>query len=255
MAALFEFFAVIFLRLGIQPLLLFGGAHFRLCPDFAPRLAGGTLAGADDDELFIYRLFHRHGKEHYGIHEPRNGFQPHKEEDEHGSDRLGLVIDDGEGAVGIGDDLLNGVGDGGHGCDRFGGDIVRRPEAAVEDARHQARRGGDDDRIGRHGDAVAAEAVFPFQIIQSVGKQGHEHIRAGQAADVFDELPDEDDGQIGGRHPADGGADGVDDKARRGDVLFAELFRQRPHGEDADAHGDAAEHGYERLRDAVRIGA
>ena len=63
---------------------------------------------------------------------------------------------------------------------------------AVKYARNYTCRGGNYHRISRHCYTVAAESVFPFEIIERIGKQRHEYICARQAADIFNKLPDKD---------------------------------------------------------------
>ena len=90
-------------------------------------------------------------------------------------------------------------------------------------------------------------------MVERVRKQRHEHIGARQTADIFDKLSHQHHIHIGRRYPANAAAQGVEQKADDGYVLLAELFGERPYGEYAYTHGDAAEHGHERLRYPVRV--
>ena len=90
-------------------------------------------------------------------------------------------------------------------------------------------------------------------MVQHVCEQSHEHIGTGQAAHVLDELAHQHRHHAVREHPADGAAEGIQDKARQSHVPLAEFFGQRPHGKNADAHGDAADGGYHRLGDAVVV--
>ena len=62
----------------------------------------------------------------------------------------------------------------------------------------------------------------------AVGKQRHEHVGAGQAADVLDELARQHDHQACGEHPADQAAKGIQQEARHRHVSFAELQGSNP---------------------------
>ena len=251
----FQFLAEMLLRLGVQHLLFLCGADLGFNPSFASRLARFPLTQPYDALFETDGVFDAHKGEHARKHKSRDGFQSHEEEGEDGVDGFRLVEDDGECAVGVFDDLLYCFGEGGRRVHGLGRDVARSRDPAVEDARDKSRRGGDDDGVGGHRYAVATEAVFPFEVIERVREERHEHICAGESADVFDELSHKDDVDVGGRHPAYRAAEGVEQEAYHRDILLAEFFRERPHREDPYAHRDAAQDGDERLRDAVRVSA
>ena len=92
-------------------------------------------------------------------------------------------------------------------------------------------------------------------MIQNIREEGHEHIGTGQAADVLDELANQHHHHIGREQPADDAAQGIEDEAHGRHVPLSELLGQGPHGEDADAHGDASDDRQKGLGDAVIIGA
>ena len=124
----------------------------------------------------------------------------------------------------------------------------------VENAGADADHRHGDDVVDSHRNAVAAEARFPLHVVKNVGKQRHKDIGAGQPADVLDELPHQHNGHIGGVHPANGTADGVQHKAHRRDIALTEFLRQRPHRKNADPHGNTADNRDQRLGNAVVIG-
>ena len=106
-----------------------------------------------------------------------------------------------------------------------------------------------------HGQAVGPEAVLPFEVVEGVREEGHEDIGARETPDVLDELPAEEEGEIGRDEAADEAADGVDEEADDRHVLLPEALGQRPDGEDADAHRDAADDGDKGLGDPVVVGS
>ena len=60
---------------------------------------------------------------------------------------------------------------------------------------------------------------------------------------------------MGREHPANGAADGIQNKARQRNIAFAELFRQRPDGKDAQPHRDAPDDREHGLGDTVIVAA
>ena len=135
------------------------------------------------------------------------------------------------------------------------GDITCVTQQAVEYAGTDPHHSHSNDVIYAHGNAIGAKAGLPVQMVQYIGKQCHEHIGAGQAADVLDELTHQHDGHIRGERPADRAADGIEDKARQRHILLSELLGQRSYGKDTDAHGNAADDRDHRLRHAVIVSA
>ena len=93
-----------------------------------------------------------------------------------------------------------------------------------------------------------------FGVIQTIRKQRHKDVCAGQTADVFDELPDQHDHKIGREQPTDQRTGCHQQHADHRYVPFAELLGEWPHGKDTDAHRNSADHGNQHLRDAVFVG-
>ena len=134
-------------------------------------------------------------------------------------------------------------------------DITAHIQTGIEHGHSNTDENDADRRINGHCQAVASESRLPFEMIKGIGEERHEDISAGQTADILDELTCKHDDHVGRHQPADERTQRIEHKACNGDVLLAELLGKRPHGENADAHGDAADDVDERLRDAVVIGA
>ena len=111
-----------------------------------------------------------------------------------------------------------------------------------------------NDVVHAHGNAVTADAAAPLHMIQYIRKQRHKYIGAWQTADILNKLPDEHNNHVGGEQPAHRAADSVQNKSHQGYIPLAEFFCQRPHGKNADAHGNAADHRNQGLGNAVVVG-
>ena len=109
------------------------------------------------------------------------------------------------------------------------------------------------DVVNGHCHAVRAHAAFPFEVIQPVGKKRHKNVSAWEPSDVLYKLPDKNNRHIRRHGPADGTSDRIENESRKRHVPLAELLCQRPHGKDADAHGNAADNRDHRLRHTVVI--
>ena len=125
----------------------------------------------------------------------------------------------------------------------------------IQESQTDAAENNTDGAVDGHGHAITTEAVLPFQMIQYIRKQCHKYIGAGKRPYIFDELSHQHNGHVGGCHPADGTAKRTNQTAENDNIPLAHLFRQRPNGKDADAHGNTANHIQQGLSNAVGIGA